>query len=402
MTDLPHRSWIDVDLAAVERNARALRQLTASSEHPVAVCASVKKDAYGLSAVPVAHRLQRLGVEMLAVYSDDEATELVAKAVTLPLLLLAPLHEVDRTDVLYRHLVAEKLHLSIHDLTQLKAVNALGHKFGIKVPIQPYIDSGMSRSGLSAEQFHAMVRGLDDYPFVRLTGVYTHFATADDKPDFTATQMDAFESAIAAVAGRLPEGLPLHAANTFACFRDTRYHLDMIRPGLGLYGYGPEWLEPGAPGASDIIADAPTLRPALRWLSYVNHVQRYTRGTPVGYGSTHKLRRESVLGIVPVGYGDGYPVALSNKGVVRVMPDGADTPVACKVLGRVSMDQITIDLTDAVGSADPEALRGTQAEVYSADPAAPNAPSTLAKSIKTHTYELLCRLSPSIPRRHHG
>jgi len=393
----PPRSWIEVDLGAVEHNARALRGLAAAGERPAAICASIKKDAYGLGAVPIAHRLQRLGVQMLAVYSDDEATELVAKAVTLPILLLSPLREVDRTDVLYRHLVAEKLHLSIHDLDQLKAVSALGHKFGIKAPIQPYIDTGMSRSGLSVEQFHDMLRKLDDFPFVRITGIYTHFATADDKPDFTAQQMDRFEAAVAGVADRLPDGVTLHAANTFACFRDTRYHLDMIRPGLGLYGYGPEWLEPG-----DAIADAPTLRPALRWRSRVNHVQRYARGTPVGYGSTHKLRRDSVLGVVPVGYGDGYPVALSNKGVVRVTPTGQAATVECKVLGRVSMDQITIDLTDAVGDAPIESLHEAPVEVYSSDPAAGNAPSTLAKAIKTHTYELLCRLSPDIPRKHSG
>ena len=393
---MPQASRIEVDLGAIEHNVKALRSLTGKGESRPAMCVSIKKDAYGLGAVPVAHRLMRLGVEMLAVYSADEATELVSKAVTLPMLMLAPLREVDRTDVLYRHLVAEKLHVSIHDLDQLAAVSELGHKFGIKVPIQPYLDTGMSRSGLNVEQFRDLMKRPGDFPFVRITGLFTHFATADDQPDFCADQMDRFESAIAEFGKALPKDVKLHAANTFACFRDRRYHLDMIRPGLGVYGYGPEWLEPG-----DIIADAPTLRPAMRWLSRVNHVQRYPRGTPVGYGSTHKLRRESVVGVVPVGYGDGYPVALSNKGVVRIMPDGAREPVQCKVLGRVSMDQITIDLTDAADG-DIHALRGAEVEVYSKDPGAPNAPSTLAKKIKTNTYEMLTRVSPTIPRVHGG
>jgi alanine racemase len=189
-------SWIEVDLGAIEHNVRALRGLTGEGPHARAVCAVVKKDAYGLGAVAVSHRLMRCGVEMLAVYSPDEAAELVAKAVTLPMLLLSPLRELNRTDVLYRHTVAEKLHVSIHDPEQLKAVNTIGHTFGIRMPIQPYVDTGMSRSGLSVEQFVAMMRELDKTPFVRITGVFTHMATGDDNPDFAAEQFERFEAAL--------------------------------------------------------------------------------------------------------------------------------------------------------------------------------------------------------------
>jgi len=397
-------SRIDVDLGAVEHNVRALRGISGEGPAARAVCAVVKKDAYGLGAVQVAHRLMRGGVEMLAVYSPDEAAELVAKAVTLPILLLSPLRELNRTDVLYRHTVAEKLHVSIHDPAQLQAVNAIGHTFGIRMPIQPYIDTGMSRSGLSAEQFAAMMRQLHKTPFVRITGVYTHMATGDDDPDFLAEQFERFEAALQQTGDALPPDTRRHVANTFTCFRDSRYHLDMIRPGLGLYGYGPEWLSPGP-----VIADAPTLRPAARWMTRVNHVQRYPKGTPVGYGCTHKLRRASVVGVVPVGYADGYPVALSNKGTVRVQPPEhppeqppqTDTWVEAKVLGRVNMDQLTIDLTDAAGGIDDiNTLRDAEVEVYSNDPSAPNDVSALAKAAKTNTYELLCRLAPTIPRRH--
>jgi alanine racemase len=167
----------------------------------------------------------------------------------------------------------------------------------------------------------------------------------------------------------------------------------MIRPGLGLYGYGPEWLAPGP-----IMTDAPTLRPAARWMTRVNHVQPYAKGTPVGYGSTHTLKRASVVGVIPVGYADGYPVALSNKGVVRVQPPESDDWIDAKVLGRVNMDQLTIDLTDAANGSAP--LMDALVEVYSNDPTAPNDVSTLAKAANTNTYELLCRLSPALPRRY--
>ncbi len=392
---MTHASRIDIDLGAIEHNTLALRSLAGPGQTPPALCAALKKNAYGLGVVPIAHRLMRLGVQMLAVYSDDEAAELVSKAITLPILVLSPLHTVDRTDVLYRHLIADRLHLSIHDLDQLKAVSELGHRFGLRVPIQPYIDTGMSRSGLSPGQFHEMMNRLADYPFVRISGVYTHMATADDRPEFTEAQFERFTAAVEQEQSRLPQGVTLHAANTFTCFRDRRYHLDMIRPGLGIYGYGPEWLQPGS-----TIDDAPTLRPALRWLSQLTHIQRYPSGTPVGYGSTHTLERDSVIGIVPVGYADGYPVALSNLGVVRIKPtlDTDATLCDCRVLGRVSMDQITVDLTDLVGQHDVGNLMGAEVEIYSSDPAAPNAPSRLARMIGTHTYELLTRLSQSITR----
>jgi len=122
----------------------------------------------------------------------------------------------------------------------------------------------------------------------------------------------------------------------------------------------------------------------------------------VGYGSTHKLKRASVLGVVPVGYGDGYPLALSNKATVRVHRDEArKRHFDAAVLGRVNMDQITIDLTDAVGAkGDPRELLGCEVDVYSKDTDAPNAVAKLAKMIKSHPYELLCRLSPLLPKQY--
>ena len=175
----------------------------------------------------------------------------------------------------------------------------------------------------------------------------------------------------------------------------------MIRPGLALLGYGPDLLD------GPTALDAPELEPVARWMSRIVHVQRYPRRTPVGYGSTHKLKRESLLGLVPVGYADGYPLALSNKASVRVHGEvdaagpglriAAQTASDCRVLGQVSMDQIVVDLTD-VPCDDPQELRGRAVEVYGRDPRAPHALPNLATIAKTHVYELLCRISPSIRR----
>ncbi len=405
-------SWIEVDLNRIAANVEALRCLLRSKpgdevDRPsyrkrrgqrAAICGVVKKDAYGLGAAMVAPRLVKAGCEMLAVYHPDEAAELVHRGVSCPILLLSPLRELARTDAVYRHAVAGKLHLTIHDPAQIDQVDGIGRTFGIRVPVHLYLDTGMSRSGLNREQFDAAIAGMPDRKHLRLVGIASHLATADEDPDFAYEQLDRLEQAVADHADALPPQVMLHLANTFGLLRDRYFHLDMVRPGLGLYGYGPEQLAPGP-----VIAEAVELGHAVRWVSRVQHVQWYPRRTPVGYGSTHRLIRDSLLGVVPVGYADGYPVGLSNRAMVRVLAGDPATPhVDAKVLGRVNMDQIVIDLTDvlAVTGGEPNALMNSKVELISTDADAPNTVPRLAEIAKTNPYEILCRLSPRLKRRY--
>src|SRR5690606_8728684 len=174
--------------------------------------------------------------------------------------------------------------------------------------------------------------------------------------------------------------------------RDRRYHCEMVRPGLGILGYGWDMLADGP-----IVAEAPQLEHAVRWLSRVVHVQSYPRWASVGYGGTHKLKRESILGVVPVGYGDGYPLSLSNQGVVRVLPRDVRLGVLyAKVLGRVNMDQLVIDLTE-LAVEDLGKLMGATVELIASDPEAENALPRLAAMAGSSCYEMLCRLAPHIP-----
>lgn len=404
-------SWLEVDLARLERNFQALRNLASppvgGPDHAgkpgrgparkPAVCCVVKKDAYGLGVSAVAHRLVKAGCDMLAVYSPQEAEHLINKSVNGPILLLSPLRALNRTDALYRPAVAGNLHISIHDLEQLDTVNQIGRTFGIKMSIHLYLDTGMSRSGLNGEQFAKALQNLDKSPHVRVAGVYSHLATADDNPDFAYEQLEQFDTAVAQQDAHLPTGCVLHIANSFATLRDRRFHKGMVRPGLSLYGYGPELM------SGPVLADAPTLEHTARWVTRINHVQRYPRWTPVGYGSTHKLKRNSVVAVIPVGYGDGYPVALSNQSSVRVILDANGAYLDAPVLGRVNMDQLTIDLTDAPGlhdGGDIHALMNATVHVISDDPAAPNSVPNLARLAKTHPYEITCRLSKDLPRKY--
>ncbi len=168
----------------------------------------------------------------------------------------------------------------------------------------------------------------------------------------------------------------------------------MVRCGLGLLGYGAEVMTSASKASVQ-----PTLQHVLRWISRIIHVQRYPAGATVGYGTTHTLERESVLGVVPVGYGDGYPLTLSNKAQVRLLDEDGAPMANCRVLGRVNMDQIVVDLTDCA-EGDIQSLMERQIEVIGRDAAAPNALPTLAGQAGLHCYAMLCGLSAHLPRQY--
>ena len=391
-------SWVEVDLAAFDHNIKSLKKMTQRGENVSRVCGVVKKDAYGMGADVMAHRLLRLGCEMLAVYNPQEALELVKCGIKSPILLFLPITELGRTDPLYRAVSIEQLHLTVHNDLQLKAINQIGRTYGVNIPIHIMLDTGMSRGGVSLEEFDKMVSDLPQYSNVRLAGVYSHMATADDNQEFLDTQYQNFSDAVERNKEKLPKDVILHIGNTCATLRDHKYQFDMIRPGIGMWGYGYEFLEPGLE-----LQDTDGLKHTVTWLSSVAMVQRMPKGSKVGYSSTATLERDSVLAVVPIGYGDGYPLALSNKGMIRLHPRDERFPVFdVPVVGRVNMDQISIDLTDVMAGCDcePEVLVDSVVEIYSADPQAPNSVPNTSKMIGSHPWELMCRIATNVVRKY--
>ncbi|MFW6031878.1 MAG: alanine racemase [Phycisphaeraceae bacterium] len=387
----PGPSWLEIDLDRLESNAATLLAALQTTGGP-RLCAVVKKNAYGLGVGPIAHRLARVGCCMLAVYTPEEAEQLVTEGPACPLLLMMPLRHIDRAGRLHRAAMAGRLHLSVHSAEHFERIAHIGRSFGMKLPVHLYLDTGMSRGGLSDADLRQIVGRLPGHRYVQLAGIYSHLATADLDSEYAHRQYERFSAAVD--AAELPAGVTRHLANTCATMRDPRYHLDLVRVGLGLLGYGPRMLvDPPAAAA------LPDVRPIMRWMSRIVDVHRYPAGSSVGYGQTHRLGRASLLGVVPVGYGDGYPLGLSNKASVRIRP-AEDAPWhEAPVLGRVNMDQIVVDLTD-LETAMPGNLVGADVEVISNDPDAPNALEKLAELAGSHCYEMLCRLSSHLPRRY--
>ncbi len=390
-------SYLEIDLGAVSANFEVFRSVArgaggaGGAAGRTRICGVVKKNAYGHGAVTVAHRLVKAGCDMLGVFSPTEAEELGAGAVTAPLLLLYPLRHLTRTDGVFRAATAGRLELSVQDAEQLGQLDEIGRTYAMELPVHLYVDTGMSRAGLRVGQLPGVLEKIAATRFLKLAGVMSHLSTADSDPQRAAEQAAAFDAVVTEHAAAWGPDVTLHLANTVGSLRYPDLIKQMIRPGLGLYGVGVDGLAGGA---------AEALRPALRWVSRVISAGEYPRGATVGYGATHTLRKKSVLGLVPVGYGDGYPLALSNRASVRVQH--GETWYDAPVRGRVNMDQLSVDLTALVKATgqDPVDLRGLAVEVYSRDADAPNTVSRLADLAKSHAYELLCRLPREMPRRY--
>lgn len=440
-------SRVEIDLRALDHNLKVLRSVVthspaadapeAPARAPVSICAVLKQDAYGMGAVRIAKRLLTANtggaggggpVEMLAVYALEEVRELTEANVNPPILVLKPISDLDRTDPTYRVAAAGRLHLSLHDLDQLTHLERLVTRLGFSIPVHVYVDTGMGRGGALPEEATQIIRRIAASPGggaagasgarIRLAGVMTHFASPCTDPAFTREQARTFREWAAAVRPMLPNqgaGLALHAANTCGTLRSEKYHGTMVRVGQSLFGYGPE----GVPDADSLgFAEAArSLQPAVRWASSIVHIKEIPAGFPVGYGSTwhapnRRGGRPTRIALVPVGYADGYSRSLSNLGQVglsgrRWDPKGqgpqnpgghepACAPAAiAPVVGRVSMDQITLDVTDIPPQL---AYVGAEVELAGMDRAAANYLPTVAQAAGSIAHEFLCRIGPRVER----
>lgn len=389
-------SWIEVNAAAVEHNTKVFHALLSGSR-PAKLVAVVKKNAYGMGAAQVARAAVKAGAAMLAVYAPREAEELLEAGIHHPTLLMMPLERLSRRDnALYRHAALNHLHITVHDLDQLHTLNEVGREQGPRLQVHLHLDTGMSRGGFLAADLARIVREFLPNSFLKVAGLYSHLAASDTDAAGAARQTKAMLAFREAHKEALPADLLMHSANTCAVLRDPGYHLHAARVGLGLHGYGPEQLS-GPP----VIPGVPALQPIMAWKSRLIHAGRFPAGSTVGYHGTYRLPEDAPLGLVPVGYADGYPLTLANQGVVRVRR-GPEAPwVPCPVRGLINMDQFVVDLTPLCPAGhDPAPLKRAEVEVIAADLSAPNSLAGMAAASGIHAYAFLCGIHPSVPRRY--
>ena len=469
-------SRLDIDLSAIERNLGVVRAITGTEaagaggaggnggggggggRARVSICAVVKQDGYGLGAARIAKRLVGsggggTGGDVLAVYALDEARALAEAVPNVPILVFAPVYGIDRTDPIYRHVAAGRLHLTLHNNDQLTALMEAAARIGSAIPVHVQADTGLSRGGSMPETARALVEKVVSSSRMKLAGLMTHFASPCCDDQFTREQAKLFREFVQGVApaikhavetggravgcggGGRGEPVALHAANSCASFRSRSYHGTMVRVGQALLGYG----------AADVPDDQPfefrqqfrSLESVVRWTTGVVHVEEIPAGWAVGYGSTwrspHRADgRKTRIALLPVGYADGYPRSLGGEGGVSAArawvgftgglfdrrgeaegtrPGGPAYPggkaglatVYAPVVGRVSMDQITVDVTDVPESylrcvRSGNEMVMAEAEVYGRQPGTPNFLPALAQAAGTITHEMLCRVGPRVER----
>lgn len=388
-------SVLEVNLSAIDRNMAAIRRLVGPE---CRLCPIVKADAYGLGAARVARRVATAGADLVAVYSLPQAAELGASGLPLPVLVLMPVREIHRGDECARLLASGRLHLTLHDAEQADALAAIAEQLATRIPVHLEVDTGMSRGGIAAEAAASLLARVKSDPRFLLAGVFTHFSDSRTDGPGTDAQLDRFDRLLS--GGGLPEGCLVHVASTYALLRHARYHRSMVRFGLAWAGYGREECN-----AADLDLPPDLLSPCLRWRSRIVHVKRISAGTAVGYGSIWRAKRPSVIGLVPVGYADGFPLFRPKfRGEsapppcrIAILRDSAKGLVReyAPVVGTVNMDQITVDLTDIdpMGSS-----LGASVELISPDRDAPNHLPRLAGRAGMIPHEMLCRIHPRIPR----
>jgi alanine racemase len=369
--------WVEIDPAAPEANLREIRR---GAGPGVLACAVVKSNAYGHGVREIAPLLP--SADWFAVNSLEEGLELRGLGITRPVVLLGhvPLARLAEA-------VEADLSLTVYNLETVKALASLGSlpryaRLHIKV------ETGTGRQGVLPEHLAEFVAAVQAAPRARLEGLSTHFANIEDtlNHSYAEEQLARFASALALVesmAGRPPI---VHAACTAAALLFPKTHFTMLRTGIGLYGLWPSretWLS-----AREAAGPVASLTPVLSWKTRLVQVKTLPEGSCVGYGCSFKTTRRTTVGILPVGYADGYDRALGNRGHVLVR--GRRAPV----IGRICMNLTMVDLTDVPGAVLEEEvvlLGASGSERISAE--------TMAEWAGTINYEVVARISPLLPRK---
>lgn len=360
--------WLEIDLDAIRANVRQLKRLIGPE---TALCAVVKAEAYGLGAVEVARAAVEAGADWLGVARLQEAIQLRAAGLDLPILNLTFTGPADAEQVV-RHRITP----TVAELSTARAL-AAAVPWGRTLDVHLKVDTGLSRFGAQPEELGPLVDGLRQLPSLRVDGLSSHFAAADEDLAFTRLQLARFHAAEREVRALGLEPRLRHIANSAATLALPESRLDLVRPGLTLSGHYP----------SPAVEGALALLPAVAFKAQLARVYDLPLGASVGYSRTFHCRRPTRAALVPAGYADGLPRAHSNRGAVLVR--GRRAPV----VGRVSMDQCVVDVTDVPGAA-----QGDEVVLFGPQGADEISLDEYAAWSDTIAHEALCRVGPRVPR----
>lgn len=355
----------EIDLNALAHNLGVVRKTAGTAK----VLAVVKADAYGHGVGPVAQRLEAEGVDGFGVALAEEGIELREAGIDAAIIVLNGVHAGA-----HREVVEAGLTPVIYDLEEARAFARVATTSAVGVHLE--IDTGMARLGVQLHKLREFLEGFEMLEGVRIDGVMTHFSCADElDSETTRAQLRLFEEARGMIVARGHKPKIVHAANSAGMFAHPASRFDMVRPGLALFG-----IEPAKGTSNDLL-------PTMRLRTEIIAMRELPAGSPVGYSEAFHTKRTTQIATVPMGYGDGLLRAASNRGSMLVHG------VACPIVGNVSMDLTTLDVTDVPASrvGDEVVVLGEQGGSYAKV-------EDLARAAGTIAYEVLTNVSRRVPR----
>lgn len=366
-----YRVQANIDLDAICHNLRETRNKLSED---VKLMAIIKADGYGHGAVPIAMAVDSI-VDAFGVAIIEEAIELRKANVTKPILILGYTSPMQ-----YEDLVNYDITQTIYTFDMARALSVCAKQLGKEAKIHIKLDTGMGRIGFKdTEDSVKIIKSINALPNIKITGMFTHFACADTTDKTSANKQFARYQAFADRLENAGVKLPTkHAANSAAIMEMPRTYMNMVRSGISTYGLYP---------SDEVDKEQLGLRPALELITRVVYVKEVEPGTGIGYGSTFVAERKTRVATIPVGYADGYPRALSNKGYVIIQ--GKKVPI----IGRVCMDQFMVDVTELS-----EVKEGDKVTLVGTDGNETITVEELADLAYTFNYEFVCDISKRVPR----
>ncbi len=368
--DKYYRVYASVNLDNIYKNVENLKANTAEGTQMVAV---IKTDGYGHGAVPVAKVIDEQ-VAAYAVATIDEALNLRRHNIIKPIYILGFIYEKRVADA-----ILGDVRMTVFQYDMAQAISDVAVSLGKTAKIHIKVDTGMSRIGLNTSEKSAeIVEKISKLPNVEIEGIFTHFVASDSGEKTLAhKQLKEFESFVNVLKGRGVDIKLVHCSNSAGIIDMPAANKTEVRAGIAIYGMYP---------SEEVDKMAVKLYPAMELKSHVIYVKTVPAGTGISYGATYVTDRETKVATIPVGYGDGYPRNLSNRGYVLIQGK------KCPILGRVCMDQFMVDVTGMdVTEGDVATLIGNDGDAYISV-------EEIAELAGTFNYEFVCDLGKRIPR----
>ena len=368
------RVYASIDMNAVETNFENMRNNLSPGTKMIAV---VKADAYGHGAIPIARMMQKKDyIWGFAVATVEEADELRTNGIRKPILILGYVFPED-----YETLVKKDIRPAVFTLKMAEELSHAAEKYNRILPIHLAVDTGMTRIGFRhpKESLEEMIQ-ISQLPNLKIEGMFTHFARADEADLSYAKQQYETYQEFVNIMEKAGIEIPIkHCNNSAGILWHRDGDLDAVRPGITIYGVYP---------SDEVVNPGVELKSVMGLKSHISHIKEVEKGIPVSYGGTFVTTRDMTkIATIPVGYADGYPIALSNKGSVLIHGQRA------KILGRVCMDQFMVDVTEI-----PDVQTGDEVTLMGKDGDDCISVEELSDLSGRFPYEFLCCISKRVPR----